>query len=271
MAAADGEIDVVDAYARPIAAHTATALFGIRGSDERHVHGRCARDLRTRLSESDRRRRHSAARAQGRGADGGVVQGRDRAAAYVRRSRHGHDGRPDGGQDGGRRRRAPHIGRHAGRQHRYDRELGREDRRHDCPRPRRWRSASPPTSTTRRGSPAGAARRCGAGRTIRSFCARPAAHQPRPTRTSSKATGFLPGRRRRCSMPRRSRTRSTCVPIVRPPLTCISAAVFIPAPAAPSTPSRFRPWLAPWCRRGIKSVGTMQWAGPFPAHLPLAL
>jgi cytochrome P450 len=28
------EIDVVDAYARPIAAHTATALFGIRGPDE---------------------------------------------------------------------------------------------------------------------------------------------------------------------------------------------------------------------------------------------
>lgn len=35
VAAADGEIDVVDTYARPIAAHTATALFGIRGSDER--------------------------------------------------------------------------------------------------------------------------------------------------------------------------------------------------------------------------------------------
>ena len=35
VAAAAGEIDVVDAYARPIAAHTATALFGIRGSDER--------------------------------------------------------------------------------------------------------------------------------------------------------------------------------------------------------------------------------------------
>jgi cytochrome P450 len=35
VADADGEIDVVDAYARPIAAHTATALFGIRGSDER--------------------------------------------------------------------------------------------------------------------------------------------------------------------------------------------------------------------------------------------
>ncbi len=35
VAAADGKIDVVDAYARPIAAHTATALFGIRGSDER--------------------------------------------------------------------------------------------------------------------------------------------------------------------------------------------------------------------------------------------
>jgi cytochrome P450 len=31
-----------------------------------HVHGRCARDLRTCLPESDRRRRHSAARAQGR-------------------------------------------------------------------------------------------------------------------------------------------------------------------------------------------------------------
>ena len=35
VAEAAGEIDVVDAYARPIAAHTATALFGIRGSDER--------------------------------------------------------------------------------------------------------------------------------------------------------------------------------------------------------------------------------------------
>jgi cytochrome P450 len=35
IAGAGGEIDVVDAYARPIAAHTATALFGIRGSDER--------------------------------------------------------------------------------------------------------------------------------------------------------------------------------------------------------------------------------------------
>lgn len=32
--AGDG-VDVVDAYARPIAAHTATALFGISGSDER--------------------------------------------------------------------------------------------------------------------------------------------------------------------------------------------------------------------------------------------
>jgi cytochrome P450 len=35
VAAAGPEIDVVDSYARPIAAHTATALFGIRGSDER--------------------------------------------------------------------------------------------------------------------------------------------------------------------------------------------------------------------------------------------
>jgi cytochrome P450 len=35
VAGADKEIDVVDGYARPIAAHTATALFGIRGSDER--------------------------------------------------------------------------------------------------------------------------------------------------------------------------------------------------------------------------------------------
>ena len=35
VAGAGDEIDVVDAYARPIAAHTATALFGIRGSDER--------------------------------------------------------------------------------------------------------------------------------------------------------------------------------------------------------------------------------------------
>lgn len=35
IASAEAEIDVVDAYARPIAAHTATALFGIRGSDER--------------------------------------------------------------------------------------------------------------------------------------------------------------------------------------------------------------------------------------------
>ena len=35
VARAGSEIDVVDAYARPIAAHTATALFGIRGSDER--------------------------------------------------------------------------------------------------------------------------------------------------------------------------------------------------------------------------------------------
>ena len=34
IATAGGEIDVVQAYARPIAAHTATALFGIRGSDE---------------------------------------------------------------------------------------------------------------------------------------------------------------------------------------------------------------------------------------------
>jgi cytochrome P450 len=34
IASAGEEIDVVDAYARPIAAHTATALFGIRGSDE---------------------------------------------------------------------------------------------------------------------------------------------------------------------------------------------------------------------------------------------
>ena len=35
IADAGGEIDVVDAYARPIASHTATALFGIRGSEER--------------------------------------------------------------------------------------------------------------------------------------------------------------------------------------------------------------------------------------------
>lgn len=35
VAAAGDEIDAVDAYARPIAAHTATALFGISGSDER--------------------------------------------------------------------------------------------------------------------------------------------------------------------------------------------------------------------------------------------
>lgn len=35
IASAGAEIDAVDAYARPIAAHTATALFGIRGSDER--------------------------------------------------------------------------------------------------------------------------------------------------------------------------------------------------------------------------------------------
>jgi cytochrome P450 len=34
VAAAGDEIDVVQGYARPIAAHTATALFGIRGSDE---------------------------------------------------------------------------------------------------------------------------------------------------------------------------------------------------------------------------------------------
>ena len=34
VAAAGDEIDVVESYARPIAAHTATALFGIRGSDE---------------------------------------------------------------------------------------------------------------------------------------------------------------------------------------------------------------------------------------------
>lgn len=34
IAAAGDEVDVVEAYARPIAAHTATALFGIRGSDE---------------------------------------------------------------------------------------------------------------------------------------------------------------------------------------------------------------------------------------------
>jgi cytochrome P450 len=35
IASAGAEIDAVDGYARPIAAHTATALFGIRGSDER--------------------------------------------------------------------------------------------------------------------------------------------------------------------------------------------------------------------------------------------
>jgi cytochrome P450 len=35
IASAGAEIDAVDAYARPIAARTATALFGIRGSDER--------------------------------------------------------------------------------------------------------------------------------------------------------------------------------------------------------------------------------------------
>jgi cytochrome P450 len=35
IAGAGAEIDVVDAYARPIAAHTATHLFGIRGPDER--------------------------------------------------------------------------------------------------------------------------------------------------------------------------------------------------------------------------------------------
>jgi cytochrome P450 len=35
IADAPGEIDVVEGYARPIAAHTATALFGIRGADER--------------------------------------------------------------------------------------------------------------------------------------------------------------------------------------------------------------------------------------------
>jgi len=35
VADADAVIDVVDEYARPIASHTASALFGIRGSDER--------------------------------------------------------------------------------------------------------------------------------------------------------------------------------------------------------------------------------------------
>jgi cytochrome P450 len=35
IAAAGGEIDVVDGYARPIAAQTARALFGIRGPDEK--------------------------------------------------------------------------------------------------------------------------------------------------------------------------------------------------------------------------------------------
>jgi cytochrome P450 len=35
IASASDEIDVVDGYARPIAAQTATALFGIRGTDER--------------------------------------------------------------------------------------------------------------------------------------------------------------------------------------------------------------------------------------------
>ena len=129
MAAADGKIDVVDAYARPIAAHTATALFGIRGSDERTfmdvaraIFGHVFLNL---TDDEDIRQRALRAAAlmeawfkdeiKRRRASGDL--GTDMMGALM------------AAQGGGRRRRAPHIGRHAGRQHRYDREFRRQDRR----------------------------------------------------------------------------------------------------------------------------------------------
>ena len=59
VAAADDKIDVVDAYARPIAGSHRHRTVRHSRFGRAHVHGRCARDLRTRLSESDRRRGHS--------------------------------------------------------------------------------------------------------------------------------------------------------------------------------------------------------------------
>jgi len=47
IAGAGREIDVVDAYARPIAAHTATSLFGIKGPDEPRSWMPCVRSSGT--------------------------------------------------------------------------------------------------------------------------------------------------------------------------------------------------------------------------------
>ena len=48
---AGGGIDVVGGYARPIAAHTAQRLFGITGTNDRHVHGGRALGLRPHLPQ----------------------------------------------------------------------------------------------------------------------------------------------------------------------------------------------------------------------------
>ena len=99
VADAGGEIDVVDAYARPIASHTATALFGIRGSDERtfmdvaraifgHVF------LNVTDEEDIRQRALRAAALMKAWFDDEIKRRRASGDLGI-----GHDGRLDGGQD----------------------------------------------------------------------------------------------------------------------------------------------------------------------------
>ena len=175
----------------------------------------------------------------------------------------------DDGQDGRRRRRAPHIGRHAGRQHRHHREFGRQDHRDDRPRTatlakriaadvddearlagwcrealRRW-PHNPIVSAPGGGATSLADMEIKQGDRI--FAWTQAAMLdaevfPDPQLPASRSPARrLPAFRRRTSSLR------------RPGRQCL------PDPGAGRR----------LVRRGIKSVGTMQWAGPFPAHLPL--
>jgi cytochrome P450 len=75
LAAAGNRVDVVGGYARRVAGHTASRLFGISGPDEALFPGSRPSHLRPHLPQPGRRQGHRRQGAEGRGADARLAGG----------------------------------------------------------------------------------------------------------------------------------------------------------------------------------------------------
>ena len=268
VATAGGEIDVVEAYARPIAAHTATALFGIRGPDERtfmDVARAIFGHVFLNLSDDEAIRQRALKAAVLMEAWFKDEIGRRRTSSDLGNDMMGALMKAETLDDDGVRRTlggmlVGSIDTTASSVAKIIATIAKDAA---------LAKPSRPMSTIRRGSPAGAARRYGAGRTIPSCCARAAVG-------TSSGRGGDPAGDRIFAWTQAAMLDAEVFPDPQHLRPDRPAAAYLHFggglhPCAGRAVNAFQipALVGALVRRGIKSIGTMQWAGPFPAHLPL--